>query len=151
MRGGRALPLYARVKQANAPLAIVLPAGGGSSSTSGGCNGWQRLLSSWGLADAAHTPRLPAGSAGAALREPLRGGDIQWCEFVAPPQARGLLPFQAHVADAYEISNILFSSGTTVSGLCRLFLFSLLAVPCFGLQLGEGGAGILACPHHSCV
>lgn len=53
---------------------------------------------------------LPA-TAGRPLRVALRPGDVAWSDFLArvPPPVR----LRAHVADAYEVTNILFSSGTT--------------------------------------
>jgi acyl-coenzyme A synthetase/AMP-(fatty) acid ligase len=42
----------------------------------------------------------------------LRPGDMAWADFLAaaPPHGND---FCAHVADAYDVTNILFSSGTT--------------------------------------
>lgn len=72
-RGGKTLPLYARVVEAGAPRAVVLPVG-------------------------------------EALAVELRQGDQSWADFLAGADDG---PFEHHVADAYETSNILFSSGTT--------------------------------------
>ncbi|GAB4821930.1 hypothetical protein N2152v2_008976 [Parachlorella kessleri] len=80
-RGGKSLPLYARVVEAQAPMAIVLPA----------------------------SPDNP-------LQVSLRPDDIPWREFLArvePPTS-----LRPHVADAYELTNILFSSGTTGDVVC---------------------------------
>ncbi len=73
-RGGKTLPLYARVVEADAPQAVVMPAGD-------------------------------------TLAVELRDGDISWADFLAGAVDDG--PFEAHVADAADPSNILFSSGTT--------------------------------------
>ncbi|KAL4458600.1 hypothetical protein ABPG75_013465 [Micractinium tetrahymenae] len=76
LRGGKALPLYARVVEAGVPCAIVLPVRPGD-----------------------------------ALQVELRPGDMSWAAFLeavpAPAEAR------AHVASAEEVTNIIFSSGTT--------------------------------------
>lgn len=86
LRGGKALPLYARVQEAAGPLAIVLPADG----------------------------------PGAPLRLPLRAGDESWAAFLPGPggAAGEVAAFGPRVADAHETTNILFSSGTTVSRAC---------------------------------
>lgn len=47
----------------------------------------------------------------AAVQVSLRPGDTSWADFLAAAPAHA--PFQAHVADAYDVTNILFSSGTT--------------------------------------
>jgi hypothetical protein len=93
VRSGKQLPLYARALEAGAPLAVVLPA-------------------------------APA----AGLQVKLRAEDMTWQEFLGPSssssnrgsgrgyeqqQQQGLEPY---MADAYEVTNILFSSGTTVRG-----------------------------------
>ena len=41
----------------------------------------------------------------------LRPGDASWAEFLQAAPAHSA--FQAHVSDAYDVTNILFSSGTT--------------------------------------
>lgn len=69
-RGGKVLDLYAKVQEAGAPKAIVVPSAG-------------------------HPPRL-------------RDGDVLWADFLGAPQA-----FPGAAADPYDITNILFSSGTT--------------------------------------
>lgn len=76
LRGGKSLPLYERVVEAQAPMAVVLPA-----------------------------------APGRPLAVALRPGDLAWGEFlgVVPPPST----LRPHVADAYELTNILFSSGTT--------------------------------------
>ncbi|CAL8471383.1 g10925 [Coccomyxa elongata] len=61
----------------------------------------------------AEAPRavvVPA-NASAGLQVSLRRGDVSWEDFLkaAPPHGS----FQAHVADASDVTNILFSSGTT--------------------------------------
>lgn len=88
LRGGRALPLYARVTEAGAPAAVVLPADGG-----------------------------------AELRLALRDGDEAWGQFLTGPggAAAEVAAFSPRVADAHEITNILFSSGTTVGAVPRGF------------------------------
>lgn len=74
LRGGKELPLYQRVVDAQAPMAIVLSAQDSS------------------LAE-------------------LRDGDIWWDEFLTSVMATD--DDLVHIADAYEQTNILFSSGTT--------------------------------------
>jgi acetyl-CoA synthetase len=86
LRAGRTIDLYAKVRAAGVPRAIVVaaphpPAAGGAGA--GGGEG-------------------PAGTAG------LRGGDLSWTDLLAaeassPPEPR----------DPYDITNVLFSSGTT--------------------------------------
>jgi len=86
LRGGRALPLYARVQEAAAPMAVVLPADG----------------------------------SGAALRLPLREGDVSFDGLLGGVggSAGEVAAFGARVCDARDTTNILFSSGTTVGGMC---------------------------------
>lgn len=103
MRAGKALPLYERVRAADAPVAIVLP--GAATAVGGSCG---ELLAAWRGQEAAGGAEV--------LRTPLRAGDVAWSAFVsavAPASAAG---FSAHEADAYDVTNILFSSGTTVGG-----------------------------------
>eukprot|EP00884_Botryococcus_braunii_P002914 jgi/Botrbrau1/12623/Bobra.0169s0150.1 len=76
IRGGKQHPLYKRVVEAQAPMAIVIPC-----------------------------------LTGGPLQEPLRPGDFSWDDFLA--QVPELASFEPHVADPYEVTNILFSSGTT--------------------------------------
>lgn len=85
VRGGKALPLYARVADSGAAAAaIVLPA----------------------------NPGRPL-----QLTSPFRPGDVAWDAFLAaaPRTSPSGYRFEevAHVADAYEPTNVLFSSGTT--------------------------------------
>jgi acetyl-CoA synthetase len=72
LRGGRELPLYRRLVEAKAPLAVV----------------------------------LPGREEGLAVE--LRAGDLSWEEFLADSEE-----FAAIACDPGEITNILFSSGTT--------------------------------------
>ena len=46
----------------------------------------------------------------------MRQGDVAWYDFVASVPADAA--FEPHIADAYDVINILFSSGTT--GMPRL-------------------------------
>lgn len=55
---------------------------------------------------------LPASSS-AGLQVPLRSGDVTWQDFLTWAPLGGA--FDPHVADAQEVTNILFSSGTTVT------------------------------------
>lgn len=59
---------------------------------------------------------IPGLGPGQPLQLPLRPGDLPWQDFLqwAPPVDRAVEDI-VHVADAYETTNILFSSGTTVS------------------------------------
>ncbi len=52
-----------------------------------------------------------------AVQVPLRQGDMAWCDFTQ--LTRCPVDFQSHVTDAYSTTNILFSSGTTVSAAGR--------------------------------
>ncbi|KAG2449704.1 hypothetical protein HYH02_005232 [Chlamydomonas schloesseri] len=85
LRGGKALPLYDKVvRSGTAAACVVLPA---------------------------------AESAGAALSAAapaLRAGDVTWRAFLGAATAEAeLVELQPHIADVYEVTNILFSSGTT--------------------------------------
>ncbi|EIE19718.1 acetyl-CoA synthetase-like protein, partial [Coccomyxa subellipsoidea C-169] len=84
-RGKKLHRLYARVVEADAPRAIVVPA-------NAICDGFHEGLVGLGQVS-------------------LRRGDVSWEDFLkgAPLHAS----FQAHVADASDVTNILFSSGTT--------------------------------------
>eukprot|EP00887_Chlorella_sp_A99_P006425 scaffold3.g6425.t1 len=92
-RAGRALPLYARVAEAGAPPAVVVPADPAGALQARG--GWRRR----------------GGRGGQERGVELRKGDLSWEAFLAgaepPPTLR------AHVADAGATVNVLFSSGTT--------------------------------------
>ncbi|KAG7669817.1 hypothetical protein KSW81_007961 [Nannochloris sp. 'desiccata'] len=85
LRGGKVLPLYARVVEAGAPRAVVLPAGGG-----GGHQAQNKI------------------------RGELRSGDISWDTFLSfAPVPNTLHPYISAADSNSTISNILFSSGTT--------------------------------------
>ena len=106
LRGGQALPLYSRVVEAAAPRAIVLPAAGGQLQVLRlpGRQHWHFMARSEGLNPQQHVLWR-------SLQVDLRVGDVSWQQFlpsVPPPAA-----LQAHVADAGDAANILFSSGTT--------------------------------------
>lgn len=81
----QALPLYSRVVSSEGtPKTVVLPA----------CGAGQKPQD-W-LQD------IPAATS-------LREGDLSWGQLMS----FGSNDFQPHVAEAYEVSNVLFSSGTT--------------------------------------
>lgn len=85
LRGGKVLPLYARVVDARAPRAVVLPAGGGERH-----------------------------KAQTKIRGELRNGDITWDTFLSlAPVSNTLNPFIPASDSNSTVSNILFSSGTT--------------------------------------
>jgi acetyl-CoA synthetase len=73
LRGGKRLPLYERVIEAQAPKAIVLPAG-------------------------------------ETLSLDLREGDVSWTAFLKGARTES---FPAVISGAEDLTNILFSSGTT--------------------------------------
>jgi len=149
LRGGKALPLYARIKAADAPTAIVLPATGVSGRTDPAAaagpssavppGSVSSNAAQPGAASSAAAP--PAGSAAAGpgssgLREPLRPGDWAWGEFLGSVPRGAAAGFRPHEADAYEVTNILFSSGTTVragscrAAACRVQADTAIASPC---------------------
>jgi acyl-coenzyme A synthetase/AMP-(fatty) acid ligase len=87
LRGGKVLPLYARVVEAGAPRAIVLPAGGGGGNRHKAQN---------------------------KIRGELRSGDISWDRFLSlAPVTNTLNPYIPDFDSNSTVSNILFSSGTT--------------------------------------
>ena len=102
LRGGRALPLYARVAEAGAPLAVVLAADGDYGGDDGG-----------------------NGGGGGKLRAELREGDVSYSDFLGGGGGGGgagsggdaagqeEAEFVPRVCDAHAVTNILFSSGTT--------------------------------------
>ena len=62
---------------------------------------------------------LPAAPA-AGLQVKLRAEDMSWQEFLGGASSREQQGFKPYMADAYEVTNILFSSGTTVSVFSRV-------------------------------
>ena len=128
LRGGKALPLYARVVEAGVPRAIVLPAvPGGQLKVKPGGGGLLlnqitlvgnplggQLVLIWSLVAAdtssawlhlwMHTAPLPP-------QVELRPQDQSWeCFLDAVPQPPVL---RAHVAGGEEVTGVIFSSGTT--------------------------------------
>lgn len=94
IRQGKRLPLYEKVKAAEAPQAIVLPCGTGG-------NGGQRV-----------SPDGPEAAVGQASPVPLscelRPGDLAWQDFLADRTE-----FKPVSRDPDDFTTILFSSGTT--------------------------------------
>jgi acetyl-CoA synthetase len=93
-RGGKQLPLYARVKDASAPTAVVVPADASQ--------GLQVALRPGDCAWADFLAGAPNSSSSSSSSSGDGGGNGGWGGF------------QPHIADAYATTNILFSSGTTV-------------------------------------
>lgn len=89
LRGDKALPLYQRLVEGNAPPAVVLPAAAAEAAVPGSAD--------W--------------AGGASCRVALRAGDLPWAEFMQRPLPSG--GFKPHVADAGDTTGVLFSSGTT--------------------------------------
>lgn len=121
LRGGQALPLYARVAETGAPLAIVLPAAGGQLQVCGAA--WRCVAAAcFGSAKIKRTPGAVPAWYPACCMQPinpsllqmqvdLRPGDVNWQQFLASvPQPAAV---RAHVAASDDTANILFSSGTT--------------------------------------
>jgi len=136
LRGGKALPLYARVVEAGVPRAIVVPAQPGGELQVRWKPGCLKAclparLSAWTCevhllhllllcscpvlscipvnAAVSLLPSLP--SLGAWLQVELRPQDLSWQAFlgaVPPPTT-----VKGHVAGADDITGIIFSSGTT--------------------------------------
>ena len=60
----------------------------------------------------------------------LGAGALSWAKFEAADKGGGFVrPQAAHVADAYSVTNILFSSGTTVRALLNRSSEALVSNP----------------------
>ena len=137
LRGGKALPLYARVVEAGAPTAVVVPARGAGlepeASSPPQPNPAQPACLP-GAAVPTHPPgaRRPAPlqshvARAHAVQLALRPGDVSWAGFLGrAPQPVAL---RAHVANADEATNVLFSSGTTGELRCGARLCAVLLYP----------------------
>ena len=93
LRGSKALPLYARVVEAGAPKAIVLPAGGNTTSSE----------------ECVHFNT----SGSNRVRGELRHGDLSWETFLSLVPSPPPFVLRPHVANSDDLSGILFSSGTS--------------------------------------
>lgn len=142
MRSGKALPLYAKVRDAGAPCTVVLHAGAGVEvlpTARPACAGATLISSGTSAAS------RPAYSGAQQLEKRIRPGDLTWQSFMQ--QAEGMLAsgasgssgvFEPYVPPAgacgTTATNILFSSGTTVragwSHACSLPSLTSEVMPC---------------------
>lgn len=110
LRGGKALPLYARLVEANAPQTIVLPAS--SRCNNAGIQNIQPLRAGdMSFSQLKHLSPVPNNTI--EVFSSRKAGSSSWWNPCPATEVSPQVLDMPHVAEASATTNILFSSGTT--------------------------------------